>query len=205
MRSTNKRAYQMRARANKVDDTRQQIVEAAVRLHGTIGPAATTVSALAEEAGVTRLTVYRHFPDDADLFAACSQHWGSQQTYPDPSQWEAASDPVERLRVGLTDLYRFYADGEAMLTRIQRDRDVLPAAILEWQDSVDAHYCEVLLQRFRARGSRKTRLRALIGHATAFWTWRSLVVDQGLCSQDAVTAMVAMVRSEAGPVSVHDV
>ena len=185
----------MRARAEKVDETRQQIVEAAVRLHGTIGPAATTVSALAEEAGVTRLTVYRHFPQDTDLFAACSEHWGARQTYPDVAMWEQVADPVERLRLGLTDLYRFYAGGESMLTRIRRDRAVVPAEIRARLDSADARYCDALLQPFRARGKRRTRITALIGHAVAFWTWRSLVIDQGLSNEDAVNAMVAMVRS----------
>jgi AcrR family transcriptional regulator len=74
----------------------------------TIGPAATTISALADEAGVTRLTVYRHFPDDLTLFAACSAHWASGQELPDPQTWSQVDDPSQRLHAGLSDIYRFY-------------------------------------------------------------------------------------------------
>jgi AcrR family transcriptional regulator len=187
----------MQARAEKLDETRMRIVEAAVRLHGTIGPAATTVSALAEEAGVTRLTVYRHFPEAADLFRACSQHWGAGRTYPDPSAWGEIDDPVERLRFGLSDVYRFYAEGEPMLTRIQRDYASVPAELRDLQDARRVVYRDRLLDPFRSRGARRGRLRAAIGHAISFWTWRSLVIDEGMSSDHAVEAMVAMVTSMA--------
>src|SRR5918999_188498 len=84
-RSTKSRSYRMSRRAEGVAETRQRIVEATVELHGTVGPAASTIAAIAERAGVTRLTVYRHFPDDEALWAACSGHWLSQQDPPDPS------------------------------------------------------------------------------------------------------------------------
>src|SRR5579859_1136935 len=98
----------MRRRAEHVDQTRQRIVEATVELHGTVGLAATTIAAIADRAGVTRLTVYRHFPDEAALIGACSAHWISQQQPPDPGTWSRIGDPAERLRAGLADLYRFY-------------------------------------------------------------------------------------------------
>jgi AcrR family transcriptional regulator len=178
-RSSNTREYRMRARAAQVDETRQRIVEAAVRLHGTVGPAATTVVALAEEAGVTRLTVYRHFPDDLELFKACSQHWLEAQALPDIAAWENERDPEQRLRVGLSDLYRFYSDGESMLTNIRRDRDALPAAIRERNDATEVAYRDVLLKPFSARGARRVRLLGVLGHAVSFNTWRSLVVELG--------------------------
>ena len=96
----------MRRRAEQVDQTRQRIVEATVELHGSVGPALTTIAAVAEAAGVTRLTVYRHFPDDAALFAACSAHWISRQQLPDPGAWSQIGDPAARLRAGLADLHR---------------------------------------------------------------------------------------------------
>ena len=74
----------MRARQESVEQTRLRITEATMHLHETLGPAATTVSAIAEEAGVTRLTVYRHFPDDEALFAACSAHW--RELHPRPGR-----------------------------------------------------------------------------------------------------------------------
>ena len=188
----------MLKRAADMAETRRRIVEAAVRLHGTIGPAATTISALAEEAGVTRLTVYRHFSDDGALFAACSQHWASGQVLPDPDAWSQLGDPEQRLRAGLSDLYRFYRDGEPMLTNVRRDRATLPTEVLERTEETNARYRDSLLQPFAVRGTRRKRLRAVLGHAVSFWTWRSLCLDQGLTNREAVEAMTALAMATAG-------
>jgi AcrR family transcriptional regulator len=188
----------MSKRADDTAATRQRIVEAAVRLHGTIGPAATTFSALAEEAGVTRLTVYRHFPDGQVLFTACSAHWAAGQILPDPVSWSRVADPAARLKMGLSDLYRFYRDGEPMLTNVRRDRAVLPKEIQERTAASDARYRDVLLEAFPVRGSRRKRLRAVLGHAVSFWTWRSLCAAQGLSDREAAQAMTALALATAG-------
>ncbi|MEP7035831.1 MAG: helix-turn-helix domain-containing protein [Dermatophilaceae bacterium] len=187
----------MSKRAEDVAGTRQRIVDAAVRLHGTIGPAATTISALAQEAGVTRLTVYRHFPDDSALFAACSQHWASGQVLPNPKAWLELSDPAERLHAGLSDLYRFYQDAEPMLTNVRRDRARVPLEIRRRTEATDAEYANTLLQPFAARGSRRQGLLAVLGHAVSFWTWRSLCLDNGLTIPAAVEAMTALAVATA--------
>ncbi len=197
-RSANTRNYQMRKRADDIAETRQRIVEAAVRLHGSIGPAATTISGLAEEAGVTRLTVYRHFPDDGALFAACSQHWASAQVLPDPKAWTRLGDPEERIHAGLSDLYRFYRDAEPMLTNVRRDRAALPREVQERTEATDARYCDTLLRPFRVRGTRRRQLRAVLGHATAFWTWRSLCLEHGLTDREATEVMTRLVVATAG-------
>ena len=189
----------MRKRADDIAETHQRIVEAAVHLHGTIGPAATTISALADEAEVTRLTVYRHFPDAGALFAACSQHWASGQVLPDPKTWSRLGDPAQRLRTGLTDLYRFYRDGEPMLTNVRRDHAALPVEVLERTNATNARYRDLLLQPFAVRGARRKRLRAVIGHAVSFWTWRSLCLDQGLTNREAAEAMTLLALATAGP------
>ena len=116
----------MRKRAEQMDQVRQRIVDAAVALHGSIGPAYTTISAIAEEAGVTRMTVYRHFADEEAIFAACSAHWLSAQQPPDPDRWMGLTDSEQRLRAGLGEVYRFYREGAEMLARIHRDRDSIP-------------------------------------------------------------------------------
>jgi AcrR family transcriptional regulator len=185
----------MDKRAQDVAATRQDIVEAAVRLHGSVGPAATTVSAVAQEAGVTRLTVYRHFPDAEALFAACSAHWGRSQTYPDVAAWLALRDPADRLRFALADLYRFYAEGEPMLTRIHRDVAALPATIRERNAAAEEAQREALLAAFTTirGGARRRRLTAVLGHAVSFWTWRSLCLDGGLSQREAVDAMTTLV------------
>ncbi|MDG6105790.1 TetR/AcrR family transcriptional regulator [Dactylosporangium aurantiacum] len=187
----------MGKRADNVTETRQRIVEAAVALHGTIGPAATTVSAVAEAAGVTRLTVYRHFPDDGALFAAAGAHWAAGQVPPDLAAWARAAEPFERLAVALTDLYRFYRDGEPMLTNVIRDRATLPAHLREAAEAGEAQRLDLLLRPFRARGTRRRRLRAAIGHAASFWTWRSLCHEHGLSDADAVRLTTALVSAAA--------
>lgn len=183
----------MTRRADAVDATRQRIVEAAAHLHGTVGPAATTVSGIATAAEVTRLTVYRHFPDGDALFAACSAHWAAGQTPPDPAAWARIADPAARLRVGLDDLYRFYSDGEQMLSRVLRDFDALPAARRHaWADG-DRAMRTVLLEPFDVPVPTRRRLRALVAHATWFWTWQDLCVRNRLSRRDAVHAMTVLV------------
>jgi len=199
-RSANTRNYQMRKRADDIAETRQRIVEAAVRLHGSIGPAATTISGLAEEAGVTRLTVYRHFPDDGALFAACSQHWASAQVLPDPKAWNRLGDPEERIRAGLSDLYRFYREGEPMLTNVRRDRAMLPTVIQRRTDETEERYHKTLLKAFSAQGKRRRKLRAVLGHTVSFWTWRSLCLDHGLTNDEAVDAMTALAMATSASV-----
>lgn len=188
----------MRERAERVKSTRQRIVEATVHLHGTVGFAATTVAGIAAEARVTRLTVYRHFPDMGDLYAACKEHWSAQQMQPDLVAWARVADPRERLRLGLADLYRFYRGGEAMLTTVDRERDLLPAEVRRSNERTDAHLRDLLLQPFAARGAARRRLRAVLGHAVAFATWRSLCVEQGLSDREAAEAMVELALANGG-------
>jgi AcrR family transcriptional regulator len=146
-----------------------------------------------EAAGVTRLTVYRHFPDDAALFAACSAHWISRQQLPDPGAWSQIGDPVARLRAGLADLYRFFRAGAGMLTCIYRDFAALPGGHQQALRDQDTLFRDVLTAPFGSAGDEYRRLRAVTGHAISFWTWRSLCLDQGLTDTEAIDAMTGMV------------
>jgi AcrR family transcriptional regulator len=186
----------MQKRAEQMDETRQRIIESTVHLHGTLGPAHTTIAGIAREAGVTRLTVYRHFPDDEAIFEACSAHWLAGQVLPDPVAWTRIDDPIDRLRVGLSDLYRFYRNGEAMLTRVYRDRDAMPDRRRRALAQRDEHLRGVLVEPF---GSMNRQLRAVVGHAASFATWRSLCLEQQLTNGEAVEVMVALVVSTTGP------
>ena len=179
-------------RAHQMDETRRRIVAATVELHGTVGPANTTVSAIAERAGVTRVTVYRHFPDDDALFAACTSHWAAQQRIPDVAGWREVPAPADRAKAALTDLYRFFHEAEPMLTLTNRDREVLPDFVRSRNQQTTLTQIDALLQAWPPRQRTKTR-RALIGHAMSFDTWRSLCVDQALPQQDAVAAMTRLV------------
>jgi AcrR family transcriptional regulator len=183
----------MRRRAEQVDQTRQRIMEATVELHGSVGPAATTIAAIADRARVTRLTVYRHFPDEAALFGACSAHWASRQQLPDPGAWSGIGDPAARLRAGLADLYRFYRAGAGMLTHIHRDLAALPEPHQQALRDGDTLFRDVLTAPFDATDDQHRRLRAAVGHAISFWTWRSLCLGQGLTDTEAVEAMTGMV------------
>jgi len=190
--STARAGYRMVKRAHQVDATRRRIVAATVGLHGTVGPAKTTVSAIAEAAGVTRVTVYRHFPDEEDLFAACTLHWAANRRMPDVAGWRKVPVPEDRAKAALTDLYRFFHEAEPMLTLTIRDRDALPDFVRARNQQATQTQIDALLQAWPLRQRTETR-RALIGHAMSFGTWRSLCVDQALPQQDAVWAMTRLV------------
>jgi AcrR family transcriptional regulator len=183
-----KRTYQKVKRAEDEWRTRERIVSAAEYLHGSLGPARTTVSAVAARAGVTRATVYRHFADEESLFLACSSHWLSQQRLPDPDAWSLIEDPIERLRTGLVDIYGFYRRGEQMLAHIHRDMDAVPAVVVAAQRSREQRWLDTLLAH--QPGHRRKAIRAAVAHATAFTTWQSLCGAQGLSDRSAVELMV---------------
>jgi AcrR family transcriptional regulator len=194
-----KRVYRKRRRAQLEDETRLRITEAAVDLHGSVGPARTTISAVAQRAGVQRGTVYRHFADEDALFGACSAHWMAQHPLPDPSAWAAVGDPDERLRTALAELYAWYERGEQMLENTTRDVVLVPAL----RPSMDAFAAwlglatEALLRGRRERGARRRRVRAAVAHALAFDTWRSLVRGQALAQREAVELMEGLVAGAA--------
>src|SRR5687767_7292869 len=110
------RTYQKKRRAEREAETRQRIVEATVALHREVGPARTTISAIAERAGVERLTVYRHFPDQRSMFEACTAHYATQVPGPDPATWADIEEPGERLRAVLLAFYDYYRRAEDVLT-----------------------------------------------------------------------------------------
>lgn len=187
----------MRKRAERIDDTRLRIVEATVALHGTVGPAGTTVMGIAGRAGVTRVTVYRHFPDEAALFKACTAHWLARQLPPNPALWAAVGDPMERMQAGLSDLYRFYRSGQEMLTRIYRDKPLLPDLLREDLDARDVELRDLLLAGFPATGMVKRRLGAVLGHGVHFWTWHSLCIDGGLRDDEAIDLIIGLAATTA--------
>jgi AcrR family transcriptional regulator len=190
------RKYELKQRADSVTETRQRIVEATVELHTELGPARTTISAIAERAGVQRLTVYRHFPDERALFEACSGHWAAENPAPDPAAWVAVDDPDERLRIALTEIYAFYRSTEGMTANLLRDFPDSPVLqevavpFLEYWQTVRA----VLDRGWKSRGHTRTLLRAVIGHAVEFETWRSLTRREGLDDVVAAETMVMLAR-----------
>lgn len=193
------RPYRKRARARQEEETRRRIAQAAMELHGTVGPARTTISAVAKRARVQRATVYRHFPDEASLFGACSAHWYSLHPSPDPSRWVAIDNVDERLRTALRDLYRWYASDEQMFVNITRDAELVPA-MRSLADAGQEQFEELVAAICRGRperGRARRRVQAATAHAASFATWYSLTRQAGLDDDEALAVTAAMVEAAA--------
>jgi AcrR family transcriptional regulator len=192
------RRYRLRKRADAMEETRRRITVAAVELHGTVGPARTTISAVAERAGVQRQTVYRHFPTEDELYAACSQHFYEGDRWPDPERWRAIADPAERLRAALDELYAYYERNEAMWTKVLRDEtlvDALPSSLAVFWDYLE-DAAGALAEDWGARGGRRRVLLAATRHAVDFHTWRSLT-GSGAVSRAAVVELASAMITRA--------
>ncbi|HEY7637674.1 MAG TPA: TetR/AcrR family transcriptional regulator [Gemmatimonadales bacterium] len=200
-RTPKRRKYTLHRRAEQQSETRRRIVEAVYALHGEIGPARTTIKAIAERAGVERLTVYRHFSDEGEIFAACSAHFQTEIPPPDPAAWDGITDPAARLRAALLAFYDYYRRGEKLLANANRDSAALPALaalLAPFAQFVEA-VREDLEAAWPAGGSNRARLAAAIGHALRFDTWRSLAYVEGLDDEAAVALMVDLARAAAEP------
>ncbi len=191
------RKYEMKRRARRQEETHRRITEAAVELHQALGPAKTTISAIAERAGVQRLTVYKHFPDERALLSACSSHYEAANPLPDVGPWTHIPDPEERLRRALAETYAYHRRTEPMMTKVLRDAQVhaptLEVTVPYLQHWDRARYA--LVTGWGAEDQRLKPLLAALGHALDFRTWRSLVHEQGLTDEEAIELMVGMVRS----------
>lgn len=193
------RRYTLRQRAERQEETRARIVAAVVALHREVGPARTTISAIAERAGVERLTVYRHFADETALLTACSAQWSAEVPPPEPT-WLGEPDPGVRLRLALLAFYDYYRRGEDMLAHVTRDASQMPAlgALLQpWLEFV-AMTRTSLMAGWGARGRRRERVEATIAHALQFDTWRSLARAGALRDDEVADLMVALVRAARG-------
>lgn len=154
-------------------------------LHGSVGPAHTTISGIADRAGITRVTVYKHFPNLEELFGACSAHWLSAHPWPDVVSWEAIVDADERLVQALSELYRFFRSNEAMVANLHRDLETLPAPTQERLRARLAVMAAALMKGRRLRGRSRRMTAALLTHAVEFETWRSLT-RRGLSDAECV-------------------
>jgi AcrR family transcriptional regulator len=186
-----KRKYELKERARRQAETRRRIVEATVELHTSAGPARTTISEIARRAGVERHTVYAHFPDERSLFRACSEHWNRRHPLPDREALAVIEEPERRLREALDALYGWYDEVEADLALFRRDASVV-ATNAELMAELDEELGRLADTVARGRPRRKA-VRAAVGHALEFETWRSLVRRQGLTRAQAVGAMAALV------------
>lgn len=197
--SDQKRKYEKKRRAEAEAQTRRRITESAVELHGSLGPARTSMKAVAEHAGVPRSTVYRHFPDEEALFGACSAHWGAENPPPDVTAWEKIADPDARLEVALGELYGYYRRAGGMIDKLLRDEGAVPmvAELFAPFHQFLAAIAEILMRGRGLRGNARHRVRAAIGHAVSFRTWQQLTGEGGLSDEDAAELMRRLVASAA--------
>ena len=195
-----KRKYELKKRAEEMAETHLRITEAAIELHGSVGPSRTTMSAVAKRAGVERRTLYRHFPTEADLFGACSTHFFAANPFPDPGPWRAIRDPHERLERALDELYAYYERTAPMFSNVLRDAELLDfardavAPLHAYLDEV----AEVLIVGRPVRGRRRQLLVGALRHALAFSTWHSLTAS-GMTRADAAVLVTALVEAAAAP------
>jgi AcrR family transcriptional regulator len=188
-----KRRYELKRRAERLGETRNRIVAATVELHTTVGPVHTTISAIADRAGVQRHTVYSHFPSEGDLFAACSAHWAELHPFPDASAWTRIGDPERRLRAALGAVYEWYETVGHDLDVFRRDARLhdstaklvakREARLLELRDTLADGW------------PRRKAVRAALAHALELETWDSLVRRHGLSRQQAADAMLRFVAN----------
>lgn len=199
--SSGTRPYRLKERARRQEETRQRIVDATVALHREVGPARTTIAEVARRAGVGRVTVYNHFPDDVSLLAACSAHFVASHPPPDPGAWAAIADPEARLRTALEQVYAYFRENAAMVGNVARDAALVPALAEVLGRSGAREHTEamrdVLLSGRGLRGSARRRVRAAIALALDLATWQRLTGEGALSDAEAVDVMAAAVRAAA--------
>jgi AcrR family transcriptional regulator len=197
--TSSRRKYELKQRADAMAQTHLRITQAAIELHASVGPSRTTMSAVAARAGVERRTLYRHFPTEADLFAACSTHYFTANPWPDRGNWRAIRDPQQRLEQALDELYAYYERTAPMFSNVLRDAELVDVA----RDAVAPlrayleEAAEVLTIGQHVRGRRRQLLGGALRHALAFSTWHSLSTN-GIGRSDAVRLVTALVDSAAG-------
>jgi AcrR family transcriptional regulator len=180
------RKYELKQRAERVEETRRQIVEATSRLHLERGPAATSIAEIARRAGVQRRTVYNHFPDDASLYAACSAHWRELHPAPDPAGWTD-------LRQGLRELYAWYRETEPMTANVLRDAELIPSLRRVIEPGLGA-YMEVVRTALTRGFGRSRSVAAAVSLVTDFHGWRTLAP---LGEEEAVELAAGLVELAA--------
>jgi AcrR family transcriptional regulator len=189
--------YNLKARAERYQETRQRIVETALELHRTYGPAQTTITDIAKRAGVKRQTVYNHFPDELSLFKACSAHNRSLNPLPDPELWRLISDPQSRLRQALAEVYAYFRRNEQMLANVTRDAQVNPnlRKVLEPRIKHQERMRDALAAGWeQGDGQRHKLLYGALWMSLEFQTWHALVRQQGFEDEEIIELMVGMVQ-----------
>ena len=194
-----RRRYELKERARKLEETHGRIVEAALALHAEVGPARTAITEVARRAGVGRVTVYNHFPDEGALLRACWERFTARSPPPDPAAWATVADPEKRLKAALRETWGYFAANEAMLAGITRDAPQVPAlaALLDEAGvpAREAQARDVLMAGRSLSGKKVQRVRAVLGLALAFPTWQRLTREEALSDKEALKTMLRAVAA----------
>ena len=191
------RKYTLKRRAEQQAGTRARIVEAAVALHGSVGPGLTTFTMVAERAGVQRHTLYAHFPDERSLLLACSgSTTSSTEPPPDPAPWAAIADRRERLRTALGEIYGWFERNAELLAVVLRDAEHNAVVREVSRMRYGPHLAAWDAALADAEGGPAEA--AMLALALSYHTWRTLARDRGLGSAGAADAMVSAVAAAAG-------
>jgi len=191
------RRYELKRRAAGQDETRQRIVDATIELHESIGASQTTISEIAKRAGVGRVTVYRHFPDEETLYAACSGYYFAQHPFPDLDRWHEIPGPVDRLRRGLRDSYAWHDENRQMIGMALAEARDLP--LMAPYHGYWAEAAEVLTEPWDAYGRARSDIAAVTALALSFDTHRSLIRDRGLGDERAIELLIRLIESVSAP------
>ena len=194
------RKYELNKRAEKLEATRRRIVEATVSLHEEVGPARTSISAIAERAGVERLTVYRHFPGEQDMFHACAFRYRELHPLPDPERWLALKEPGARLKQALADMYAYYEEAAPMLSKVFGDLPHVPSmrkAVESAAERRNALVDVVVSGWDDSDYADRRRLSLAVRLAFDFNTWVNLVQTQGCSLEEAVELMSSLAACAA--------
>ena len=192
------RKLKLNRRAERMDDTRRRIARATFELHSTVGPAYTSVLAIAARAGVQRVTVYKHFPLERELHQACVEHGFSLDPPPDPASWLETPDLGLRLRRALNELYSWFWRNEGLLANVSRDLLVVlprfqgdpPPALVAFM-AMPGQLRDALAQGSPASGD--APFMATLGLAVEFQTCHTLA-QQGLNVEQSVALMAHLVE-----------
>jgi AcrR family transcriptional regulator len=188
--SSEKRKYELKARADAQRETRDRIAKVTAELHEELGVANTTVSEIARRADVTRLTVYNHFPDLDSLLPACAAHYGELHPFPDLASQLEIGDTRERAKACLALLYDWYRETEPMFGKLFSDRATVPELDRFLAENIDRDLAE--LAHALTRGERAKNARVIARVAVDFWTWRRLSLE-GLSDAQAAKLMAAAI------------
>lgn len=192
------RTYRLQKRALSQAETRKRIVRATSDLHRTVGPAATTISAIAERAGVRRLTVYRHFPDESALIGACGTDWIERHPLPDPAAWSSLPGPATKTAQALNDIYSYFHETGEMMEKVLRDAPGIPAlaAGVSGYDSYLGAVAASLLDVWQPPDDRAQRTGAAIHVALDFHVWLAMS-RQRLTPEEAASLMTGFIEATA--------